>query len=376
MTNGGSDTKVNGNREAPQPEQLAPILDGAVSHIAPMPPDLEADRQIAADRSYPLEDRIEAYENIIDSEIGDTNLSRARNIERETGLRQLFLKFDGGNPTGTQKDRIAFAQAIDALRRGFDTITAATCGNYGAAVALAATFAGLRCIIFVPAGYRSRRLDEIRSRGAEVAVVPGDYESAVDASRDRAAHDELYDANPGGANTPIQMRAYGEIAYEIYDELRDAPAAVAVPVSNGTTLAGIFRGFQSLYRRGKTSRVPRLIAGSSFRKNPIVQSFLKKAPMCEDLDPVTIRETAINEPLINWHSIDGDLALDAVRQTNGWAGYASDRAMTSYARTIRDNEGLSVLPAATAGLIALLDGHRQQALPNDRYVVVITGRRA
>ena len=121
--------------------------------------------------------------------------------------------------------------------------------------------------------------------------------------------------------------AYGQIAYEIYDELRDAPLVVAAPVSNGTTLAGIYRGFLSLYRRGKTSRMPRIVAGSSFRKNPIVQAFLKNLPSCEDLNPEKIRETSVNEPLINWHSIDGDDALEAIRLTQGWAADASDKAM-------------------------------------------------
>jgi threonine synthase len=351
------------------------VLDGASSAVPPVPGDLEAEVGIASDPDRDLEDRLEAFENVIDSEIGDTQLARARNIERETGLRQLYLKFDGGNPTGTQKDRIAFAQAMDALRRGFDAITVATCGNYGSAVSLAASFAGLKCAVFIPSGYQSRRLEEIRSFGAEVVIVPGDYEASVAASRGHATRYELYDANPGGANTPIQLRAYGEIAYEIYDELRDAPAAVAVPVSNGTTLAGIYRGFQSLYRRGKTSRVPHIVAGSSFRKNPIVQSFMKGLSTCEDLTPEAIRETPVNEPLINWHSIDGDLALNSVRDSAGWAAYASDRAMTTFARKIRDNEGLSVLPAATAGIAALLERHQRSPLPNDRYVVVLTGRK-
>ena len=340
-----------------------------------LPHELDAEQQTARDRDAPLEERLEAFENIFDSEIGDTQLTRARNVERETGLRQLYLKFDGGNPTGTQKDRIAFAQAMDALRRGFDTVTGASCGNYGAALALAASFAGLRCVIFIPRGYHSRRADEMRRLGAEIVTSEGDYEAAVEASRSHAAKEELYDANPGGANTVLQLRAYGEIAYEIYDELRDAPAAVSVPVSNGTTLAGIAKGFHSLYRRGKTSRIPRLIAGSSFRKNPIVESFLKGADECQDLDPAKIRETAINEPLINWHSIDGESALDAVRTSGGWAAYASDRMMASYSRMIRDSEGLNVLPASTAGLIALLEGHRREVLANDRYVVVLTGRR-
>jgi threonine synthase len=356
-------------------EPLAPILDDAAPEPISARTELEAERRISADRSLPIEDRLEAYENIIDSEIGDTHLGRARNIERETSLRQLYLKFDGGNPTGTQKDRIAFAQAMDALRRGFDTVTAATCGNYGAAVALAASYAGLRSVIHIPSGYRSRRLDEMRSYGAEILTVEGDYERAVAVSKEHAVRHELYDANPGGANVSIQLLAYGEIAYEIYDELRDAPAAVAVPVSNGTTLAGIHRGFVSLYRRGKTSRMPRFVAGSSYRKNPIVQSCLKGTASCEDLEPSTIRETAVNEPLINWHSIDGDAALEAIRSTKGWASYASDRSMVEAGRKIRTTEGLSVLPAATAGLVALLEGHRLQTLPHDRYVVVITGRK-
>jgi threonine synthase len=210
----------------------------------------------------------------------------ARNIEREMGLRQIFLKFEGGNPTGTQKDRIAFAQAMDAMRRGFDTITMATCGNYGVAVAL------------------------------------------------------------------------------------------AVPASNGTTLAGIYRGFFSLYRRGKTSRMPRMVAGSAFRKNPIVQAFLRNLSTCEDLKPEQIHETSINEPLINWHAMDGDHALEAMRLTSGWAANASDKAMRNFSNLVRTKEGLQILPASTAGIIALMEKHGKDPLPNDRCVVVLTGRKS
>ncbi|RMG54388.1 MAG: pyridoxal-phosphate dependent enzyme [Acidobacteria bacterium] len=351
------------------------LLDGAHPEADAIAPELEAQKKVAADGRRPLEERLEAYEDIIDSEVGDTRLSRARNMERELGLRQLYLKFEGSNPTGTQKDRIAFAQAMDALRRGFDALTVATCGNYGVALAWAASLAGLRCIIYIPEGYHTKRIPEILSHGAHIIRVPGDYERAVEISRQRAEREEIYDANPGGANTPIQLKAYGEIAYEIYDELRDAPWAVAVPVSNGTTLAGIYKGFLSLYRRGKTSRIPRMVAGSSYKKNPIVRAFLINAPHCSDLQPEHIRETVINEPLINWHSIDGDHALGAIRATGGWASYASDKSLLTFARLVREREGLNVLPASTAGLVALLEYHQKEALPSDRYVVVLTGRK-
>jgi threonine synthase len=352
------------------------LMDGASADVEMISPALEAQRRLARDLTRSLEERLEAFEDVMDSQIGDTQLLRARNLERFFGLRQIYLKFDGGNPTGTQKDRIAFAQAMDALRRGFDCITVATCGNYGAAVALAASLAGLRCVIYIPENYRTKRTREMESYGAEIMRVPGDYEAAVEVSRARAEIDELYDANPGGPNVALQLKAYGEIAYEIYDELRDAPAVVAVPVSNGTTLAGIFKGFLSLYRRGKTSRMPRFVAGSSFGKNPIVQAYLKNWSHCQDLKPERIRETAINEPLINWHSIDGNHALEAIRSNDGWADYVSDKEMTWYARMIREREGLTVLPASTAGLAAMLDRHKRAPFTGDRYVAVLTGRKA
>jgi threonine synthase len=352
--------------EAPVSE----LLDGASSEAL----ETTAWQRSAADPFLPLATRLEAFADIIDSEVGDTTLVRARNLERESGLRQLYLKFEGGNPTGTQKDRIAFDQVMDALRRGFDTITMATCGNYGAAIATAAKLAGVTCRVFIPEGYHTRRVAEMGELGATIEHVNGDYEAAVLASKACAAREELYDANPGGENTSLQLKAYGNIAAEIYDELRDAPAVVALPVSNGTTLAGVYRGFVSLYRRGKISRIPKIVAGSTYRKNPIINSFIKNHDDCRDLAPQQIRETRTNEPLINWHAIDGNLALGAVRSSSGWAGYASDKGMRWMARNLRDKLGLQVLPASTAGLIALMEAHQNSPLPGDRYVAVLTGR--
>lgn len=351
------------------------LIDGAAGEGLDLANEFAKQRKIISDSSYWLEDRLEAFEDIIDSEVGDTSMVRARNIEREVGARQIYLKFEGGNPTGTQKDRIAFAQAMDAMRRGFETMTLATCGNYGVACSLAASIANVKCKIYVPESYHTKRIKEMTDLGSEIIRVPGDYERAVEISSEVALKEDLYDANPGGTNITLQLKAYGEIAYEIYDELRDAPSVVAVPVSNGTTLAGIYKGFLSLYRRGKTSKMPKIVAGSSFKKNPIVQAYLTNKETCEDLRPDKIKESKVNEPLINWHSIDGDLALDAIRKTNGWAADATDKSMLKYAKLIREKEGMFVMPASTAGLIALLNKNNQEIINNDRFVVVLTGRK-
>jgi threonine synthase len=351
------------------------VLDGASPQTTPLSDELTPVADIVRDPSRPLDERLDAFDDIIDSEVGDTSFSRARNIEREFKIRQVYLKFEGGNPSGTQKDRIAFVQVRDAMRRGFDAITLATCGNYGAAMTLAASLIGLKCVLYIPVNYHTQRITELQNLGAEIIRQGEDYEQSVMASKERAVKDEIYDANPGGTNTSTQIRAYGQIAYEIYDELRDAPTIVSAPVSNGTTLAGIYKGFLSLYRRGKISKMPRMVAGSSSRKNPIVQSWIKNKPHCEDLSAAEIHETSVNEPLVNWHAIDGDLALDAIRTTNGWAVNASDKKMLGFSKLLREKEGLSVLPASTAGLIALLEQHTKEPLPNDRYVAILTGKR-
>lgn len=334
------------------------------------PGEVHAQRDLAA-----LSRALEEFDDFVDAEVGDTLLQRARNLERETGLRQMYLKFEGGNPTGTQKDRVAFAMVRDAMRRGYDAITVATCGNFGAALGYASRIAKLRAIAFVPESFSTRRSTEMEASGTHVVRVPGTYEDAVMMSRERAAIHEWYDANPGSENADLQLEAYAGIAYEIFDELRDAPAAVAVPVSNGTTLAGIHRGFMRLDRRGKVSRVPKMIGASTYRKNPIVRSFANNLETCTDLDPSDAKETGINEPLVNWHAFDGQTALDAIRSSGGWAGDASDKAMLTHARLLREREGLDVLPASTSALAVLLKGHAQSPLAPDRYVVVLTGRR-
>lgn len=354
---------------------MTSMLDGAVAEAQDVSQEALQLSAQTQDPTLSLVDRIESYEDIINLEIGDTSMTRARNLEREFGARQIYLKFEGNNPSGTQKDRIAFSQCHDALRRGFETITLASCGNYGAAMSLAAKLAGIRCIIYIPEGYHTKRITEMERHGARVKRHPGSYEDCVAHSMEQAAGNEWYDANPGGRNTPLQLISYSEIANEIYDILRDAPKIVAVPVSNGTLLAGIYRGFVSLNKRGKTSRIPLMIAASSTRKNPIVYSFKKQMETCVDLVPQKIRETRINEPLINWHSFDGDEALYAIRQSGGAAYDISDEKMNRLSGHLKEKEGLHVLPAATAGLAGLFEYNRGQPLEPDRYVVILTGKK-
>jgi threonine synthase len=350
------------------------LLDGVKSADIKITKEVSNLSDLVKDKTLSMVDRIESYEEIISMEIGDTSLNRARNLERELDIRQLYIKYEGENPSGTQKDRIAFAQVHDAFRRDYGTISLATCGNYGVAVAFAAFLAGVECKIFIPESFHTDRIKEMVIFNAEIIRLPGTYEDTVVASSELAAQNEWYDANPGGANTPLQISAYAEIANEIYDQLRDAPKYIAAPVSNGTLLAGIYRGFVSLHKRGKTSRIPMFIAGSAAYKNPIITSFKSGLDYCKDIDPKVVKETAINEPLINWHSFDGNEALFAIQKSQGEAHHISDKKMREMSVFLHKKEGYRILPASTAGLIAMLEMHKKNEFVNDRYVAILTGR--
>ncbi len=353
---------------------IRPLLDGVKSASIKVSKESRALSAMVTDVSLNMVDRLESYEDIIHIEVGDTSMTRSRSLERNVDLKQIYLKYEGDNPSGTQKDRIAFAQVYDALRRGYNEIALATCGNYGVAVALASQLAGIKCYVYIPETFHTDRIKEMETLGATVIRRPGSYEDMVTLSSTEANANEWYDANPGGNNTSLQISAYAQIADEIYDQLGDAPKMVAVPISNGTLLAGIYRGFVGLYQRGKTSRIPKLIAASAAYKNPIIISYLQGLDFCKDLVPEKMKETKINEPLINWHSFDGEEALYALRKSNGYAYHISDTKLMTMSRTINKLEGKRILPASSAGLVGLLELHLKNPLEPDRYVAIITAK--
>lgn len=308
-------------------------------------------------------------------EAGSTIFSRARNLEAELGLRSVYLKFEGSNPTGTQKDRIARLCYQEAHEKGFETITVATCGNYGASLAWACSHNGIRPAVFVPSDYHTPRIGEMERQGARIIRVPGDYEDAVAASQEAAKAHGWYDANPGAEGQwEISRRGYGSIAREIVESLGRMPDSVAVAVSNGTTLAGIFDGFQEAARERGDTRLPRMIGCSTKRGNPIVRSWKAGSRICHDLKPEDIRETEINEPLVNWRSFDGQRAIDAIYESGGFARDASDAALRRITQLTRSLEGISVLTASTASLIGLQKGVKDGLLGDGVHVAVLTGR--
>lgn len=306
--------------------------------------------------------------------IGNTLFTRTRNLERALGFSNIYIKFEGGNPTGTQKDRISWYHIMKAKQQGCQGITVGTCGNYGASLAYFAKIAGLESTIFIPEKYfvAPRRKNEIQQLASTIITVNGKYEDAVEESKHFSRHNNFYDANPGDQSE--SWNGYIPIATEIFQQLGRAPTAISVPVGNGTTLLGIYHGFNYLLQQGKIDHMPYLVGASTTGGNPIINSFKQGLSHAIDLLPDELRETAVNEPLISYHSYDGNEALHALYETEGWADYASDQRMMHFHTVLKDLEGLSVLPASTSAIEALIKFKNHRQLNSD-YVIVLTGRK-
>lgn len=291
--------------------------------------------------------------------IGRTPLLRADRLGPSLGVGRLYLKQEGTNPTRTHKDRLALLHALDARERGFHDIAAATCGNFGVALAFAADAVGLQAHIFIPATFPGSREAEVEGLGATVERGPGDYRTTIEHVAHRCRAEEWYDANPGPQATELALAAYALISAEILGALPEGLDYAAVPIGNGTTLAGIHQGF---VRAGL--RVPLL--GTS-NGNAIVEGWRRGAD--GPVPVANVQITAVNDPLAGNDLYDAEAAFEALRESGGQAFEISDAEMLDWAERLEAQEEVRALPASasTLGAIARVGGAEKT------FVALLTG---
>jgi len=292
--------------------------------------------------------------------IGNTPLKRLQKIERLLGTRRLHIKLEGENPTGTHKDRMALLLILSARRAGYDTVAAATCGNYGASLLRVCDKLGMQCRIFIPTEYEGTRNAEITDAGGKIVTIQGDYENAIKTCIRECAGNRWYNANPGGTNSELGIYAYTFVAKEMAQALGRQPDWVSVPVGNGTVLAGIWQGFQSMGMK------PRMLGTSN--NNAAVRGMVMGREV-----PVTAPEmtlTHVNDPLAGNYLPDAEDAIRAVIDSKGRGMEISDEEMVEAAKMLLEEEGLDILPASASALA----GIRHLETKTHTFVMVATAR--
>ena len=308
----------------------------------------------------PLELRREYEKQMRPLGIGATPLVRAHKLEKRLGIRKLHLKLEGENPSGTHKDRAALIHCLDARVKGFTTLTAVSCGNYGAALAYVADKLDMTAKVYIPRGFAAPRRGDIQAMGGEVVSVDGDYETALRRSAADAIEKHWYDANPGGDNKELCSFAYAYIAKEIAQSLERSPDWVSVPVGNGAVISGIWQGFKGM------SMKPKMLGCSN--NNSAIYGLVCGAKV--RMDVPGYHETELNEPLCGNFLTDGEEAIAAITESNGSAAEVPDEDLLKAAALITQEEGLDILPASAGAVwgISKLESR------NHVFVAVLTGR--
>jgi threonine synthase len=309
-------------------------------------------------------------EERVDLGAGLTPLRPAPRLAAELGLRGLWLKNEGANPTHSFKDRVVSVAVTAARRFGYDVVACASTGNLANALAAHAAAAGMRSVVFVPDSIETTKLAATSVYGGEVVAVKGSYD---DANRLCA---ELAGRNGWGFVNVNLRPFYAEgsktLAFEIAEQLGwRVPDAVVVPIAAGSLLTKVAKGVRELRSVGLVdpqARV-RLLGGQAEGCAPVATAYRDGLADVAPVRPSTIaRSLAIGDPA------DGRYALAEVRRSQGAIASVPEDAVVAGMRLLARTEGLFAETAGGVAVSALEQMARDGTLaPHEEVVLVITG---
>ena len=296
----------------------------------------------------------------VDLHEGSTPLIASRHIGRALGLKRLFFKFEGLNPTGSFKDRGMVVAVAKALEAGSRVFMCASTGNTSASMAAYAARTGARAIVVVPAGEIAlNKLSQALMYGAKVVALKGTFDVALEVVRDVTGR---YPVALMNSVNPHRIEGQKTAAFEIVDDLGEAPDYVLLPVGNAGNITAYWKGFREYQRAGKSTRLPRMVGAQAEGAAPIVNG----SPVAH---PKTVASAIrIGNPA-SWEG-----ATTARDESGGMIAAVTDTEILSAQIRLAGSEGLFAEPASAAPLALLIRLVRDGRIEKDATtVVVLTG---
>ncbi|HEY3662743.1 MAG TPA: threonine synthase, partial [Chthoniobacterales bacterium] len=180
---------------------------------------------------------------------------------------EVFVKYEGLNPTGSFKDRGMTVAVSKALERGAQTLICASTGNTSASAAAYAARAGMRCAVVLPAGKIARgKMVQAVAYGARIVAIDGNFDQALEIVRALGAKDDFAIVN---SINPDRIAGQKTAAFEIVDEFGDAPELHLLPVGNAGNITAYWAGYEEYHAAGKSARRPRMIGFQAAGAAPI-----------------------------------------------------------------------------------------------------------
>ena len=291
---------------------------------------------------------------------GSTPLVRSRRIAVRAGVGALYYKLEMCNPTGSFKDRGMVVAVAKAMEAGARALMCASTGNTSASAAAYAALTGLDVYVVVPNGkIAAGKLAQTVMYGAQILAVDGNFDDALRLAREATARHPMALVN---SVNPDRIAGQKTAAFEVVDDLGDAPDLLCIPVGNAGNITAYWRGFTEYAERGRCTRHPRMMGFQAAGAAPLVGG----APV---VDPQTVASAIrIGNPA-SWQG-----AVAARDESGGAIQAVTDDEILEAYRLLAAEDGIFCEPASAASVAGLLKLARGGIDLRDATVVcVITG---
>lgn len=286
---------------------------------------------------------------------GNTPLVRARNfVEAIGGDFELYLKYEGLNPTCSFKDRGMTMAISKARERGASAVICASTGNTSAAAAAYAAQAKMRCIVLLPNGKIALgKLAQALMYGATTIAIEGNFDEALRIVRELGETGKVEVVN---SINPFRIDGQKTAAFEICDQLGRAPDFHFLPVGNAGNITAYWKGYKEYHAAKKADRLPKMFGFQAAGAAPIVDG----APVAE---PHTVATAIrIGNPA-SWQA-----AVNAMKESHGLIDKVTDDEILHAYKTIARTDGVFVEPASAASLAGLIKCVKAGKIPSGSVI--------
>ena len=319
---------------------------------------------------------VEKKKNIVTLEAGGTPLIKSQNLGKKMGLKNLYIKNETVNPTGSFKDRSMTVGVSKAVEFGMQTTTTASSGNAASALAAHAAKAGLKCYVFVLESASEAKLAQMRLHGARVMrvrTIEKGRDPTVQMLQKAVENYGWYPCPSFGPFNPYQVEGPKTMSYEVVEQLDwSSPDWVVIPTGSGCLLTGIWKGFRDFQQLDLIDSIPKLASIQPEGCAPLVRAFERNDNPLQ-IEPWD-RPDTIAGGLADVYPWDGDAGLLALKETSGLAEKVSDLEILEAQRLLASTEGIFAEPtgvAALAGLVRLVE--RDIVKKDDAVILLVTG---
>ena len=299
--------------------------------------------------------------------VGWSPLYEEPRLAEKLGLKRLWVKDDGQNPTASLKDRASAMAVAKAREAGAKVIACSSTGNAASSLAGNAAAAGLKTYIFVPSRAPKGKVAQLMTFGATVISVQGSYEDTFELSKQ--AIDKWGWYNRNAAINPYLSEGKKTVSLEIMEQLNwEVPDYIAISVGDGCTIAGLWKGLKDLYAIGFIDKLPRLISAQAEGCCPLNRAIATG----EDWYPM--EENTLADSIAVGVPRNADKALMAIRESNGLVVNVSDEEIMAAQKLLGMTCGVFGEPAGVTGTAGVKKLCEQGIIGKDDTVVsVVTG---